>query len=69
VTSSPAQRCPTCGGLDYRRSHAKGLLDYIMAAAHRKPMRCRHCGRRFYQVVPRQRPEDDEEETEKHETA
>jgi hypothetical protein len=31
-----------------------------MAAAHRKPMRCRHCGRRFYQVVPLPRPEEDE---------
>ncbi len=40
-----------------------------MAAAHRKPMRCRHCGRRFYQVVPRPPEEAEEEETEEHKSA
>jgi hypothetical protein len=33
-----------------------------MSAARRKPMRCRHCGRRFYQIVPRVVEEVDEAE-------
>jgi hypothetical protein len=36
--------------LDFRRSNSKRLLDMLMAIRHRHAVRCRHCGRRFYQV-------------------
>jgi hypothetical protein len=40
------------------------MLDYLMAAGHRKPMRCRHCGRRFYRPDPPAREEPEEREDE-----
>jgi hypothetical protein len=44
-------RCPSCGARDTRRSRTRGILDAIMSAFDRKPMRCRQCQRRFYVYV------------------
>ena len=41
-------RCPSCSGLDIRKSLPKGALDSIMLLFSRKPFRCRRCERRFY---------------------
>jgi hypothetical protein len=38
--------------MDIRLSHARGILDDIMASFQRVAFRCRWCDRRFYRHVP-----------------
>jgi len=44
-------RCPACGGLDVRRSYARGIFDAFMSIFHKAPFRCRGCSHRFYRYV------------------
>ncbi len=44
-------RCPSCDGIDVRRSWPKGLRDRIMIRFEKPPLRCRSCGRRFYRRI------------------
>ncbi len=45
-------RCPSCGARDVRHSMSHGVLDAIIGAFGREPMRCRQCQRRFYKRRP-----------------
>ena len=58
VEKTDIGRCPSCGGRDIRRSHSRKLLDALLGAFHRYPMRCRQCRDRFYLHVVN---EDEEE--------
>jgi DNA-directed RNA polymerase subunit RPC12/RpoP len=44
-------RCPECSSYDVRRSYPKGLIDAIMNARRRTPLRCRRCSYRFYRLL------------------
>jgi hypothetical protein len=52
-------RCPSCGGRDVRPSLSRGVLDAIIGAFGRTPMRCRQCQRRFHKRVERKEGEAD----------
>jgi hypothetical protein len=43
-----AVRCPSCDGVDVRRSYPQGLRDAIMIRTGRPPLRCRGCNYRWY---------------------
>jgi hypothetical protein len=42
--------CPSCGSLDIRRSHSRGLLDGLARAMGYLAHRCRACRARYYAV-------------------
>jgi cytochrome c-type biogenesis protein CcmH/NrfF len=42
------RRCPVCLSKDIVRSSPRGARDSWMARLHRRPLRCRACGQRFY---------------------
>ena len=57
MSSTGKFRCPSCGGLDIRKSRRGGPFDSIMLLFDRTPFRCRRCHRRFYSTRNRQEAE------------
>jgi DNA-directed RNA polymerase subunit RPC12/RpoP len=45
-------RCPSCGGVDVRRSLPRGLVDRFFLLFGKRPVRCRACEYRFYRSLP-----------------
>jgi len=57
MMSEHKMRCPSCDGIDIRKSLPRGVMDTIMLQFSRKPFRCRRCERRFYANPDRPQPE------------
>ena len=55
VRGSRAEFCANCGKTDVRASWSTGIVDFLLAAFHHYPYRCRACKYRYYRFR-RKRP-------------
>ena len=50
--------CPRCLARDVRKSHQHKTFDWIMHVLLAAPVRCRGCGKRFYERLSPVQPSD-----------
>jgi hypothetical protein len=48
ISQEESMRCPSCGGVDVRKSLTRSLADAIPGVFGFAALRCRSCRRRFY---------------------